>query len=202
MIFVTVGTQLPFDRMVRTVDEWAGLHAKGREVFAQIGPSQFKPRHIQSAPFIPADECRRRTCSARVIIAHAGMGSIITALELGKPILVMPRRASMGEQRNDHQVATAHHFLEQGRVAVAFDEEELMRQLEQIEQLAAGQRIDHVASPRLLRALRSFAGRLDPAKARDQRDARAFEHNDFVPQPVFDASPDASPAVMVTPGGS
>jgi UDP-N-acetylglucosamine transferase subunit ALG13 len=202
MIFVTVGTQLPFDRMVRTVDEWAGAHGRGSEVFAQTGPSQFKPRHIHSAPFISAAECRRRTCSARVIIAHAGMGSIITALELGKPILVMPRRAALGEQRNDHQVATAHHFLEQGRVAVAFDEQELMRQLEQIEQLAAGQRIDHVASPRLLRALRSFAGRLDPASAREQRDARAFEHNDFVPAPVFDHSPDVSPAALVTPGGS
>ncbi len=38
MIFVTVGEQLPFDRLVRAVDEWAA--ASGKEVFAQIGNSE------------------------------------------------------------------------------------------------------------------------------------------------------------------
>ena len=38
MIFVTVGTQLAFDRMIKAVDEWAG--ARGRtDVFAQVGPA-------------------------------------------------------------------------------------------------------------------------------------------------------------------
>src|SRR6185312_9191493 len=33
VIFVTVGTQLPFDRLIMAVDEWAGA-APGRRVFA------------------------------------------------------------------------------------------------------------------------------------------------------------------------
>ena len=66
------------------------------------------------------------------MIAHAGMGSIITALELGKPIMVMPRRASLGEHRNDHQVATAKRFAEQGRIMVAFNEKELVDKLDQL----------------------------------------------------------------------
>ena len=35
MIFATVGTQLPFDRLIAAVDRWAGTRP-GREVFAQI----------------------------------------------------------------------------------------------------------------------------------------------------------------------
>jgi UDP-N-acetylglucosamine transferase subunit ALG13 len=212
MIFVTVGTQLPFDRMIRAVDEWAGLRGRGERVFAQIGPSQYRPRHIEYSAFIGADEFQRRTREARAIVAHAGMGSIITALEMGKPILVMPRRAAMGEQRNDHQLATAKHFLAQGRIGVAADEDELLARLDRLDELCAAERIEHRASARLLRALRRFA-RCDVLPAgvgpddRDALDERAFQHDDFIPEPVFvepaviaaaDAAGVASPAGGLT----
>jgi hypothetical protein len=85
------------------------------------------------------------------------MGSIITALELGKPIVVMPRRAELGEHRNDHQMATARSLLAQGKVIVAFDESHLLEKLDNLDQLIGSSRraCDH-ASPRLLAALREF----------------------------------------------
>jgi len=104
MIFVTVGTQLSFDRMVRVADTWAYLRGRD-DVFAQIGPTEWRPSHIASVPFLETDECHRRIREASLVVAHAGMGSIITALELGKPIVVMPRRADLGEHRNDHHKA-------------------------------------------------------------------------------------------------
>ena len=98
MIFVTVGTQGQFNRLIRTVDEWAG--SRGRtNVFAQTGQSDYRPKHIRSKPFIDPTEFRKRVETASLVIAHAGMGSIITALELGKRIIVMPRRAKLGEHR-------------------------------------------------------------------------------------------------------
>ncbi|MBK9127263.1 MAG: glycosyl transferase family 28 [Phycisphaerales bacterium] len=131
MIFVTVGAQMPFDRLVQAVDAWAGQRPD-IEVFAQIGPTSWRPQHARWTQFLdpPAFEaaCRR----AEVLVAHAGMGSIITALELGKPILVMPRRGALGETRNDHQVATARRFAELGAVEVAWDEAELGSRLEAI----------------------------------------------------------------------
>src|SRR6185503_3524674 len=42
-----------------------------------------------------------------LVVAHAGMGSVITAGEHGKPIVLLPRRAGLGEHTNDHQVDTA-----------------------------------------------------------------------------------------------
>ncbi|MEO6436727.1 MAG: glycosyltransferase [Tepidisphaeraceae bacterium] len=186
MIFVTVGTQLPFDRLTRAIDEWAGLHGRGEEVFAQVGPTEWRPKHMRWSPFITAEEFARRTREARVIVAHAGMGSIITALELGKPILVMPRRASLGEHRNEHQMATASHFQALGRIAVALDEQELLEKLGSVSDLSAADRIAHTASPRLLRALARFAGCGIPSAVADANDARAFEHRDFPAAPALE----------------
>ncbi len=155
MIFVTVGTQGQFDRLVRTVDEWASVRGRP-DIFAQIGPSDYRYEHIHVTRFIDPSEFRRRVESASLVIAHAGMGSIITALELGKRILVMPRRASLGEHRNDHQVATAKRFAEQGRIEVAFNEQELVSKLDQLEVSGDSQRLDAQASPHLIEAIRTF----------------------------------------------
>lgn len=146
---------MAFDRLVRGVDEWAA--ARGRDdVFAQIGPTEYRPTKIAWTKFIDPAEFRRRVAEARVIVAHAGMGSIITSLEAGVPILVMPRRGHLMETRNDHQVATAERFLSLGRVAVAMDEHELPTKLDQLGSLAPADRISSSASPELLSAVREF----------------------------------------------
>ncbi|WP_213739112.1 glycosyltransferase [Bradyrhizobium sp. dw_411] len=157
MIFATVGTQGQFDRLIRTVDEWAG--AQGRtDVFAQTGPSDYHSEHIRTQRFIDPTEFRKRVEAASVVISHAGMGSIITALELGKKIIVMPRRASLGEHRNDHQLATAKRFAEQGRIMVAFTEQELLGKLDQVQAVAETERLSAQASPSLISTIRTFIG--------------------------------------------
>jgi len=154
VIFVTVGGQIPFDRLVRTVDEWAG--ARGRtDVFAQIGPTDFRPRHIEAIEFLSPEEFRRKVENARTLVAHAGMGSIITALEIGTPVLVMPRRADLHETRNDHQVSAATRFQSRG-IMVAFDEKELWERLDALDSVQKPERISNAASPGLIRVLREF----------------------------------------------
>jgi UDP-N-acetylglucosamine transferase subunit ALG13 len=155
MMFVTVGTQGAFDRLVRTVDDWAGLRNKS-DVFAQIGPSDYRPKHIAATRFLDPPEFRRRIEAARIVVAHAGMGSIITALEQGKPIIVMPRRADLREQRNDHQIATARQFARQGRIIVAFDEGELREKLDLADSLSAAEPLAQRASLQLIATLRAF----------------------------------------------
>src|SRR4051812_16434517 len=149
MIFVTVGTQGRFDRLIRTVDEWAGVRAK-TDVFAQTGPSDYRPKHIRTEPFISPTEFRICIESASFVIAHAGIGSIITALELGKQIIVMPRRGNLGEHRNDHQIATAKRLAEQGRILAAADEQELFEKLDHLEMLNKTERLSAQASADLI----------------------------------------------------
>ncbi len=167
MIFVTVGTQGPFDRLVHVVDAWARRTGR-RDVFAQVGRTRSPPRYIRWAKFLTPVEFRQRFRGAHVIVAHAGIGTIITASELGKPILLMPRQAHLREQRNNHQVATAKRLFELGHVSVAFDERELAERLDSIDRLTVPKGIGSHASPQLLRTLRAFV------TARP--DARQWQH--------------------------
>lgn len=91
-----------------------------------------------------------------MIIAHAGTGSIITAFQLGKPILIMPQRASLRETRNDHQVATAEQFRRFSSIVVASDEKELIARLEGIDDLDGRQTVGPYASQELLMTIRRF----------------------------------------------
>lgn len=155
MIFVTVGSDLPFDRLVRVVDDWA--HDTGRDdVFAQIGATNWRPSHIAWTQFLQPPEFVRRLAEADVVVAHAGMGTILSALQAQRPILVMPRRATLGEVRNEHQLATARHLAVLGKIDVAMDDIELLSKLSSLHQLQPRDRIGPHASDSLIAALREF----------------------------------------------
>lgn len=110
MIFLTVGTQLPFDRLVRAVDEVAEKEPS-LDFFGQVGVDCYVPVHFESAPALTPPEFLARIASARVIIGHAGIGTILAARKYRKPLLAMARRASLKEHRNDHQVATISQMI-------------------------------------------------------------------------------------------
>jgi UDP-N-acetylglucosamine transferase subunit ALG13 len=168
LILVTVGAQMPFDRLVGAVDRWAQQRNR-TDVLAQIGPTAWRPSHIRWTEFLEPAEFRRHVEAADVVIAHAGMGSILTALEMGKPIVVMPRRGDLMETRNDHQVATARQLLAQGWVQVAFDEVELLLKLQQIDSIRAAARISPHASTQLISAIRQFVISKEVGQRRGQR---------------------------------
>lgn len=136
MIFLTVGTQLPFNRLTRAVDNWCRASGRGPEVFGQVGrlgPDDHVPQNFQYVERMHHEEFETRMRTADLIIAHAGMGAIIGAALACTPILIMPRHAELGEQRNDHQIATVHHFSNRSGILVADDEAALAQRLSEIE---------------------------------------------------------------------
>jgi UDP-N-acetylglucosamine transferase subunit ALG13 len=158
MIFVTVGSDVPFDRLVRVIDEWAGTTGR-TDVFAQIGNTNLKPAHLTYTNFLEPEEFARRVATASIIISHAGMGTILYALRSEKPILVMPRKGSLGETRNEHQLATAKRLLELGKISVAFDEASLRVSLDHLDEFKPREKITPFASEELLSALRDFVAK-------------------------------------------
>jgi UDP-N-acetylglucosamine transferase subunit ALG13 len=84
------------------------------------------------------------------------MGTIITVLEVGRPLLVVPRLGSLGETRNDHQVTTARRLEQEKLVLAAYDREGFFARMEGLER---GPRVPSIASrppEPLLRRLRAF----------------------------------------------
>ena len=155
MIFVTIGTELPFDRLVRTVDQWASDEGISG-IFAQIGKGGWEPKHMKYCNFLSPIEFDERFQSATLIISHAGMGTILSALYHGKPIITMPRRASFGEHRSEHQIATAKQMSERGSVNVASNEVELRKLLSNRDQLFKTRSISRFASDELISGLQRF----------------------------------------------
>jgi len=125
MIFLTVGTQIGFDRLIKAVDEWALLQPQ-QTIFAQIGKAHYKPENFKYTEFLSPKEYKEVFDSCSYVVSHAGMGTIISCLMSHKPILVMPRKAKLSEHRNDHQFATCERFSDKEGCYIAWDEYELV----------------------------------------------------------------------------
>jgi UDP-N-acetylglucosamine transferase subunit ALG13 len=123
VIFVTVGTQLPFDRLIEAIDTIAPT--LDEPVFAQTGTSTYVPRNIEWSARIRALEVDTLFAKARVVVAHAGIGTILTCQRVGRPVILFPRMAVHGEHRNDHQLATVSQMEGRPGIHVARTVEDL-----------------------------------------------------------------------------
>jgi beta-1,4-N-acetylglucosaminyltransferase len=130
MIFLTVGTQFPFDRLVKAVDDIVAKGSLGEEIFAQIGKSSYRPRNFKAVSFIEGHLFDKYIREASSVIGHAGMGTIAAVLERAKPMLVIPRQQQYGEVVNNHQVTIAKKFEGLGYILVAYEQSELENKLE------------------------------------------------------------------------
>jgi UDP-N-acetylglucosamine transferase subunit ALG13 len=157
MIFVTTGTQEPFDRLIEAIDEIAGGHPELNFV-VQAFSSQYTAKNFEVLDFISAVDFSKYVEQCDLIISHAGMGTIISALVASKPIIVLPRLFTLHEHRNDHQLATARQFDAMGYVHVAFNEEELKGKFKLMwpNQIKPLRKIGNTASLELIDSLRTF----------------------------------------------
>ena len=90
-IFLTVGNIDPFDRLVQAFDEWILTNSSfcKTEIVAQIGYGRYLPKNCPYVRFMPPLDYRETFERAQFVVAHAGMGTIITAVELRKPLIEM-----------------------------------------------------------------------------------------------------------------
>lgn len=144
MIFLTIGTLQPFDRLVKMVDSLAGDGRIKEQLIGQIGFGDYCPQSIQAYPVLKKKEFDEYMEKASFIIAHAGMGSIITAITLQKPMIVVPRLKQYREHVNDHQLDTALKFEELGIVLVANTENELVEKIATIPDFKPAQRENRI----------------------------------------------------------
>jgi UDP-N-acetylglucosamine transferase subunit ALG13 len=124
LIFVTLGTDHhPFDRLVRWVDGWLADGGSERaRCLVQIGRSQVRPQLAEAVDFLAYSEMESAVRDATAVVTHGGPGSIALALSLGKRPLVVPRRRSLGEHVDDHQIVFTRRIASEGTIELAEDE--------------------------------------------------------------------------------
>ena len=128
VILAAAGTQLPFDRLFDALDRLA--HEMQLDIIAQTGDPGRTSDVMQCFDRIAPDRFDELVSKCDVVVGHAGIGVIIAAATHQKPLILMPRHASLGEHRNDHQLATANRFRDRPGVTI----------VETIEDLAAALR--------------------------------------------------------------
>ncbi|WP_170319437.1 glycosyltransferase [Polyangium spumosum] len=121
-IFVTVGNALvPFDRLLRWVDEATSALPVPVEGVCQRGPSRVRPGALTPREHLSRAEFEREMNDADVVICHAGVGTLSDAIRRGHRPIVAPRRAAFGEIVNDHQLEIVAALGDEGRVEVVED---------------------------------------------------------------------------------
>jgi len=118
LIFVTIGGFRAFERLVCAMDRIAGEIEE--QVRMQIGYTEYEPRNCRWTSFMSRTEMEEACAEARLIIAHAGTGSILTALRHNKPLVLVPRLKAFGEVFDDHQLEIAREMERRG-ITVVYD---------------------------------------------------------------------------------
>jgi len=122
VILVTIGTnEQPFDRVVRAA---AALDVD-EQLIVQYGSSRAVAPREGWVEFLPFDELAALAREARVVVCHAGVGSIMMARRCGHRPIVVPRRYSLQEAVDDHQVGLSRQLARSGLVTLVEDVETL-----------------------------------------------------------------------------
>ena len=155
MILLVVGTQEPFDRLVKAVDTWVASTGYS-DIFGQIANASYLPENFKYTRFIDPEEFNKKFKTASLIIGHAGMGTILQALQFSIPIIVLPRLSKYHETRNDHQVSTAKSLGKLGYVCDVYNETELFDVLNNRNSILPAPPIGPGASETLLQSIKKF----------------------------------------------
>lgn len=114
MIFVTVGTREPFDRLLLALS----ASPTDEDLVVQHGTSVTRLAGATNVDFLPYDEVVAYVRAARVVVTHAGVGSVLTALAHGRRPIVMPRSRSSGDAVDDHQQPFAERLAGAGLITL------------------------------------------------------------------------------------
>jgi UDP-N-acetylglucosamine transferase subunit ALG13 len=132
-IFVTVGTDHhPFDRLIGWVDSWLATNGShGVRCFVQSGTGT-TPRNAPWTNFLSHEEMLNACRGAMAVVSHGGPGTIMSCRSLGLIPIVVPRRKSLGEHVDDHQVYFARRMAARGEVRLAEQRDELSALLRRV----------------------------------------------------------------------
>lgn len=118
--FVSVGNgHQPFTRLLDAVGALAPTLP--HPVVVQHGHTPFASTQCTCVDFMPMDAFIKHVASASLVIMHAGVGSILSAVQAAKLPIVVPRLAAMNEVIDDHQLELAIALAGAGRVLLVED---------------------------------------------------------------------------------
>lgn len=112
-IVVTVGSSQQFG-FRRLIDRVTALVPQDAVVLWQTGSTNTEGFPHETIPYLPALELMAAMEEADVVIAHAGVGTALTAMLSGRSPILVPRLRTHGEHIDDHQLEIAAELGSRG----------------------------------------------------------------------------------------
>ncbi|HOP65054.1 MAG TPA: glycosyltransferase [Spirochaetota bacterium] len=126
MIFVVTGTEaFPFNRLIKKIDSMKKNGTIEDDVFIQLGSCDYTPTECRWEKWLPFDRMVDNIRISNHVITHAGAGTTLLCLDLGKKPILVTRRKIWGEHVDDHQVEFAELMDRLEYASVAYDVSEL-----------------------------------------------------------------------------
>lgn len=121
MIFATCGSShFPFERMMTALAE-----LPASDLHVQHGPA-IPPPCAWARRYMPFGEVGEQMDLADLVVTHAGVGSILSAVRAGHRPIVFPRLKRYGECVDDHQAELAEVLQERHTVVIVRTSAELI----------------------------------------------------------------------------
>ncbi|RYH43117.1 MAG: glycosyltransferase [Alcaligenaceae bacterium] len=114
-VFVTLGTIKPY-RFKSLVEKVIEILPASAEITWQLGETAEAHLPGDCHSQVSAEEFDQYIRESDVVISHAGVGSTIRIMELGKLPVLVPRRRVRNEHVDDHQVQVARELGRLGLV--------------------------------------------------------------------------------------
>jgi len=134
-IFVATGTA-EFPRLIEKMDEIAGIIDD--KVIMQMGRTKVKPKNSEYFTFVSNEKFTEYIKNAKLVVSHAGAGTLISAIHLGKPVIAVPRLREFGENVDNHQLQLSSYLEKVGLVKIAHSPEEILRLIQEIDNEISG----------------------------------------------------------------
>lgn len=126
-VVVSLGTQDGYG-FRRLVERLVAVLSRSAEVLWQTGATDVNGLPIDARRAVPALELEAAMRDADLVVAHAGVGVALSALEAGRHPVLVPRRSAFGEHVDDHQVQIARELHGRG-LAIGVEVDALERDL-------------------------------------------------------------------------
>lgn len=131
MIFVTLGTQdKSFERLLQAIDREIERGNIKEKVIVQAGYTKYESKNMEIMDLVSQDEFDKLMKSCSLLITHGGVGSILTGIKYGKPVIAAARLKKYKEHNNDHQKQIIKEFGDLGYILELRDFNKLGKMIE------------------------------------------------------------------------
>lgn len=134
MILVLLGTQNnSFTRLLDAIQDCVNKGTIKEKVVVQAGYTKYESKNMKIFSMVDKREFSKLLDEAHLIISHGGVGSIVTSLEKGKKVIVVPRLKKYNEHVNNHQIQIARKFKQEGYVKYVLNLKHLDKAISEID---------------------------------------------------------------------